>query len=286
MKSIITLASFLFLGYMMQAQNWNTSGNNITDPNTEYFGTTSSQPLIFRTNGAEAMRILPNRNVGIGTTNPGNLLEVKGTAGSGWRLSNLINASSLATNASGDIIAGVAVSLYANGDIKYAFIPADHDGWFLMDGRAYGAAGLNATQTANANALGFGGTLPNTSDKYLSQVTAGGLGSLSGNASNQITIAQNQLPDVTLGGTTDDPGNHTHMTANLDFNNASFGSGAAPGYALNGGFSGSSNIGSVLGGGAHTHMITSSSINGGVVQVVTNIKPHTMKANSYVYLGL
>jgi hypothetical protein len=255
-----------------------------------FIGTLASSPakdLSIRAQSAEAIRIIGTKNVGIGTAVPGNTLDITtGFAGvSGVRLSNLTNASQLATDSNGDLIEST-LSSFRTGSIKYSLQAGDHSGWIKLDGRLFSS--LNSTQQFKYAQLVGGNpiNISDASDKYLSQVTAGGLGSLSGNASNQITIAQNQLPDVTLGGTTDDPGNHTHQTANLDFNNQDFGSGAAPGYAVNGGFSGVSNIGSVLGGGAHTHAITTSSINGGVAQVVTNIKPHTMKVNVFIYLGI
>lgn len=67
------------------------------------------------TSSTELMRIQGNGNVGIGTNAPANKLQIThGTAGnSGLRLTNLTNATMLATNASGDIIA--ATPSPANG---------------------------------------------------------------------------------------------------------------------------------------------------------------------------
>jgi hypothetical protein len=59
----------------------NSNGATILS-NTSAIGSLSTDwnaPLAFSTNSVEHMRILTNGNVGIGTTNPGSLLDVKGT---------------------------------------------------------------------------------------------------------------------------------------------------------------------------------------------------------------
>jgi hypothetical protein len=60
--------------------NWSLVGNGGTSPATNFIGTTDVQPLVVKTNGAEAMRILPSGNVGIGTPTPQNKLDVEGGA--------------------------------------------------------------------------------------------------------------------------------------------------------------------------------------------------------------
>ena len=70
-------------------------------------------PLRFYTNNSEAMRILGNGNVGIGSLTPGNKLEITGAAGaSGLRFTNLTSASTaggatskvLSVDATGNVI--------------------------------------------------------------------------------------------------------------------------------------------------------------------------------------
>jgi hypothetical protein len=49
---------------------WELTGNNGTDPATNFIGTTDGQPLIIKTNGTEIVRINANGNVGIKTAAP------------------------------------------------------------------------------------------------------------------------------------------------------------------------------------------------------------------------
>src|SRR6185369_2007747 len=49
---------------------WLLGGNSGSNPAAQFLGTTDNQPLTFRTNNTEKMRLLANGAVGIGTTNP------------------------------------------------------------------------------------------------------------------------------------------------------------------------------------------------------------------------
>lgn len=55
---------------------WSLTGNAGTDPAANFLGTTDNQPLVFKTNGNEAMRIDEGGNVGIGTEDPGAKLDI------------------------------------------------------------------------------------------------------------------------------------------------------------------------------------------------------------------
>lgn len=55
---------------------WSLTGNTGTNRNTHFLGTTDATPLVFKTANTEKMTILQNGNIGIGTIQPGKLLQV------------------------------------------------------------------------------------------------------------------------------------------------------------------------------------------------------------------
>ncbi len=58
---------------------WVTSGNSITDPTTQFLGTTSAQPLRIVTNSTEAMRVSETGSLLVGTTSGTETLVVNGS---------------------------------------------------------------------------------------------------------------------------------------------------------------------------------------------------------------
>ncbi|MEZ4782701.1 MAG: hypothetical protein R3F28_01365 [Candidatus Kapaibacterium sp.] len=56
---------------------WSLTGNSGTTAGTNFLGTTDNVDLVFKTNNAEQMRIDNTGNLGIGTNNPGQKLEVQ-----------------------------------------------------------------------------------------------------------------------------------------------------------------------------------------------------------------
>ena len=63
----------------VQLSTWQITGNTGTNKIVNKLGTTDSNPVIFRTEGTEKMRIDANGNVGIGTNNPNLSLDLLGT---------------------------------------------------------------------------------------------------------------------------------------------------------------------------------------------------------------
>lgn len=159
------------------------------------------------------------------------------------------------------------------GDVKHGFQTIDHSGWIILDGRLKST--LTSTQQTQATALGFGTNLPDARDKYLSQVTAGALGSLVG--ANSVTLAQANLPNVTLGGTAASSGAHAHSGNYISTGGSNNWVGTLGSFSL---------LTNTPSAGAHTHTITTNSINGGVTQTSVDNRPQTMKVNIFIYLGL
>ncbi len=60
---------------------WNLTGNAGTDPTTDFLGTIDAQPLIFKTNDTEAMRLTPDGDLGVGTNNPGARIDAISSSG-------------------------------------------------------------------------------------------------------------------------------------------------------------------------------------------------------------
>lgn len=174
------------------------------------------------------------------------------------------------------------------GDVKTGMQPSDHNGWIKLDGRLKST--LTTTQQENATALGIGVNLPDATNSFLVQ-NGTTLGSVNG--SNTRTIAQNQLPNVTLSGTTSNSGNHVHNFASWDFASTTNG---GPFYNPIGRFTntfsvqntGSVSVGNLQGvqpGGNHNHTISNINLNGGVTQELLDITPQILSVNTFIYLG-
>jgi len=56
---------------------WSIGGNAGTS-SSNFLGTTDNNPLIFKTNSSEALRILPNGKIGVGTNAPTTALDING----------------------------------------------------------------------------------------------------------------------------------------------------------------------------------------------------------------
>ena len=93
----------------------------------------------------------------------------------------------------------------SEGDVKSGIQSTDHSGWVLLDGRPISS--LSANQQNVAISLGLTANLPNATNAYLVQ-NGNNLGNLSG--SNTKLIAQSNLPNITLSGTTNVTGGHSH----------------------------------------------------------------------------
>ncbi|HKX87002.1 MAG TPA: hypothetical protein VJL37_10025 [Flavobacterium sp.] len=176
--------------------------------------------------------------VGIGTITPNSnaMLEVvttnKGILLPRVSLLNTNASSPLSSHTQGIIVFNIAQSgsgasmvypgLYFNdgkswvrfnpntvktGDLKHSFSTTDHNGWFLLDGRA--VTTLSANAQSRAIALGYATNLPNGADTFLKGKTGSETIGASG-GSTTFTIAQSNLPNVNFTGTTNTLGAHSH----------------------------------------------------------------------------
>lgn len=150
------------------AGTWNLTGNAVTNPASNFVGTTDNQHLVFRTNNVERVRILSNGRVGIGTNSPNQTLEVNGVTSMGapgsvygYRLGNAAGPHfpTLGFNSHGaTYLAGSAgyggILQFQNGDGKLIY--------YTGTNVAAGAAHVNTPRFAivsNGN-VGIGTTNP------------------------------------------------------------------------------------------------------------------------------
>jgi len=151
------------------------------------------------------------------------------------------------------------------GDVKTGIQTADHNGWVILNGRA--KTSLSSSQQAQATTLGIGTTLPNASNAFLVQ-NGSALGGVTG--SNTITIAQNQLPNVT----------YTGQIAEVAHGAVIISSASGVFSRANG-----SSWGNASGGGHTETFNLSIPLNGGVTQQSLNITPKSLSVNTFIYLG-
>ena len=176
------------------------------------------------------------------------------------------------------------MSVINYGDVKTGFQAADHNGWIKLNGRAKST--LSATQQTQATSLGIGTNLPNADNAFLVQ-NGRALGDVFG--ANTKTIAQANLPNVTLGGTTTSDGSHTH-TINVNSNTVTFVSGGTVAAMAEGNTNWTAgnaqyNASVISTAGNHTHSLTTSSMNGNVTQTTLDITPKSLSINTFIYLG-
>jgi hypothetical protein len=115
-------------------------------------------------------------------------------AGTGQILSNADGKTSLTASK----IAGVAASGIAGavaGDRKFSDLLIDHGNWILLDGRLKTA--LTTAQQAVATSLGYGANIPDMRGRMALGI-GGAIGATALSQGGSSTIAQNQLPNVTL----------------------------------------------------------------------------------------
>lgn len=176
------------------------------------------------------------------------------------------------------------------GDVINSFNATDHNGWYLLDGRAISSLPANIRTTAQS--LGFNSNLPDARDRVLKAHTGSEtLGSTGG--ANSITITKDNLPNInlsgTISGTAASAGAHTHtvsstLAASGDHTHAISGSLVA------GGAHSHSISGSLAAGGGHTHGVSGSLQSAGAhshtsesILVVTDVDRASNRTGPAIY---
>ncbi|MGC5743385.1 hypothetical protein [Chryseobacterium sp. NFX27] len=213
--------------------------------------------------------------MGVLTTSPTQTIDVDGSV----RIQTLNKVAGVISNAQGVLMN--TLDFFDVGDVKPSFVTADHDGWYLLDGRDI----TTLPQTAQNNAssiLGITTVLPNAAGRY-SMGTTAATGAVSG--SSTATLTRANLPNVNLSYTTDAEAGHSHtMTYQRIRATTSFGGGNnihvywLAGAVVGGG--GLYSINSTSVGHNHTYTVST----GGTATPI-NIQPAALNANYFVYLG-
>lgn len=166
----------------LDAVSWLLGGNSISNPTTQFLGTVGNQPLVFRTNNVERIRVLSDGSVGIGVTSPTALLHLNGTL--------KINAANIL-----EFGAGVAGKESSAGKIGYQT--------FTSDALDIVGAGTSATNRkiklfAEGGTI-FNGPLTATTGFFTGAITAPGAtftGAVTASSATIPTLSGN----VTVGG--------------------------------------------------------------------------------------
>jgi len=218
-------------------------------------------------------------NIGINTNLPTEKLDING----GMRIRSLSKGNVITT---GDGVLSFDTGLINHyGDIQYSYLPADYEGWYLLNGRALTT--LPASVQSRANALGIAGNLPNATGRYIKQGTPG---TLSGASS--VVLSQANLPNFVLSGNTTTL-YHSHplispgsaqvrgtdilQTVNGNANSWQLAGGAIAGSILSEGTYTSS------ASGAHNHTVTIPTGGTGTAFALT---PDYVQLNYFIYLGI
>ncbi|WP_442846101.1 hypothetical protein [Leeuwenhoekiella sp. H156] len=218
-----------------------------------------------------------NANVGIGTNTPSARLQVDGTLR--YVDGNQGAAKVLTSDANGNASWQNAPAVSA-GDVKHSFQVTDHNGWYLLDGRAVVTLPTNAQ--AAAAGLGFSGNLPNARNRVLKANDGSqNMGDEAGNLNdNLVILSAENIP--TLTGNTSLNGNHAHSfnDTRTEFVGVNLRTGAnitvpyATQYVDDEENTASS--------GNHDHSVT---VNAGSPNTAIDISQASIVTNVFVYLG-
>jgi len=259
----------------------NSTGENIYNSN----GTLTGNRIVSLNNND--LNIGPGKlfisgstgNIGVNTDLPTEKLDVNG----GMRVRSLSTGNVVTTE--DGVLSFDAGLINHYGDIQYSYLSADHEGWYLLNGRALSTLPVNVQ--SRATALGIAGNIPNATGRYIKQGTPG---TLSG--ATTVALTRANLPNFTLSGTTTSL-SHNHplvspgsaqvrgtdilQTVNGNANSWQLAGGAIAGSILSEGTYTSS------ASGAHNHTVTIPTGGAGTAFALT---PDYVQLNYFIYLGI
>lgn len=180
LKSVLLLFGIIMLSSQISYGQWSTSGNSISAAN--FLGSTNSEPLVFKTNNTQAMVILANGNVGIGTVDPHYTLQIGGNVvDSGTLFANYIESANGISVGQFKLIAGIVDSIVStSGTLQLSATVVNADGELnaadsLIAGVSDTAITINGhkgTITSGLRTVSFGIDTISTSGKLLAGTMA------------------------------------------------------------------------------------------------------------------
>lgn len=164
--------------------DWRLTGNAGTNSTTNFLGTTDNQPLIFRTNNTERMRVLTDGKVWIGTTTAlaldNNILNIRSDDAAGQRAlaarSDTMAIYGEATDGLGPGVAGVyantatgGIGFFARGNGLTTFPTNINPAGFVAQGTIRGLMGEARSTTVEPR---MGGYFTNSNASTFARVAA------------------------------------------------------------------------------------------------------------------
>ncbi|SEW49346.1 hypothetical protein SAMN05421841_4135 [Chryseobacterium wanjuense] len=226
--------------------------------------------------GPDLFRIIDTvSRIGILTAAPTVTLDVNGDV----RVQGLNTAGNVISDAQGVLMHDA--EFFDIGDVKPSYATTDHDGWYLLDGRAVTTLPVAAQNNASS-ILGITTVLPNAAGRYSMGTATTTPGTFTG--SNAVTLTRANLPLFNFNYSTNSTGAHTH-TMTLDrirTNTINGGGNNVHDYWLSGSFVGGANYSRTTGFGGSNHTY---SVSSGGSDAPVDIRPSALNANYFVYLG-
>jgi hypothetical protein len=99
----------------LPSPSWKLTGNAGTTPGTDFLGTTDAQPLIFKTDNTEALRIDTEGDLGVGTTAPAARIDAQTSAASGIAINGVSSTGTAINGVSGSSDGVIGTSTSARG---------------------------------------------------------------------------------------------------------------------------------------------------------------------------